>query len=430
MKLLIKLMAVNTGCLAAATIISVAELKAATIVGAVVDTSGNPGITNITFSPLSTPLMNGNKIIYSTAKSVNADTSGKFAIELEPGDYRITIGTNSKDSFVISVPADNSTNDWSELISGSLTYSFQFSPIYEDKRMRGVAGGYPTLNQNGFVPITQLGGGNGWSNSFLRGDGYWAAVMPQNIGSGLINNEEFNSLDGVQSPIQPQLNHRITDLNGFATNLFIEKPNIVGNFRLNPSSRPTSLIDGDGWYDSNQHSLMVFQNGLAHAVETAMFVSTNAITYTNATTETSIIPSGIGNLVLPSGFLVPGKTILIKMRGIYSTPSFGSSVVLKFKIGDSALTPPLFNYSSSQVNRYIYFDYQLTCVSAGTNGTYIASGLLGSQTFSYGFNSSTNPQNQLISIDTTKDNTITITATHNRPDVSLTVNQLTIQTMF
>lgn len=423
-------MVANTGCLAVATMISVAELKAATIVGTVVDTSGNPGITNITFSPLSTPLMNGNKVIYSTAKSVNVDTYGKFAIQLEPGDYRITIGTNSKDSFVISVPADNSTNDWSELISGSLTYSFPFSPVYEDKRMRGVAGGYATLNQNGYVPITQLGGGNGWSNSFLRGDSYWAAVIPQNIGSGLINNEEFNALDGVQSPIQQQLNHRITDLNGFATNLFIVKPNIAGNFRINPSSRPTSLNDGDGWYDSSQHSLMIFQYGLAQAVETAMFVSTNTITYTNATTETSIIPSGIGNLVLPSGFFVPGKTIMIKMRGIYSTPSFVSSIILKFKIGDSALILPSFSYSSTQVNRYIYFDYQLTCISNGTNGTYIAGGLLGSQTFTYGFTSSINPQNQFIYIDTTKDNTIAITATHNRADISLTVNQLTIQTIF
>jgi len=254
--------------------------------------------------------------------------------------------------------------------------------------------------------------------------------MPQDIGSGLISDEEFNALDGVQSPIQPQLNQRVTQLNGFATNLFIENPNISGNFRLNPSAGPASPIDGDGWYDSNQRSLMVFQSGLVQAVETAIFVSTNTITCTNTIAETAIIPSGIGSLLLPSGFFVPGKVISIKMRGIYSSPTITASVTLKFKIGDSVFTTPTFIYSTGQTNRYVYFDYQLTCVGRGTNGAYISSGIFGSQTFTYGFSSSVNPLNQSIPIDTTRNNAITITATHSRAEASLTVNQLTIQTIF
>lgn len=430
MNTLIKRMVAKAGYLAIATVIGIAELKSATIIGTVVDTGGSPSMTNIIFSPLSTPLLISDRVVYSTVKSVNTDIYGKFSVQLEPGNYKATIGTNIKDSFVISVPVDNSTNDWSELISGGLTYSFPFSPIYEEKQMRGVAGGYAALNQNGCVPLTQLGGGTAGSNCFLRGNGYWSAVMPQDIGSGLISDEEFNALDGVQSPIQPQLNQRITQLNGFATNLFIENPNISGNFRLNPSAGPASPIDGDGWYDSNQRSLMVFQSGLVQAVETAIFVSTNTITCTNTIAETAIIPSGIGSLLLPSGFFVPGKVISIKMRGIYSSPTITASVTLKFKIGDSVFTTPTFIYSTGQTNRYVYFDYQLTCVGRGTNGAYISSGIFGSQTFTYGFSSSVNPLNQSIPIDTTRNNAITITATHSRAEASLTVNQLTIQTIF
>jgi len=430
MNTLIKLIRAKAGYLAITTIIGIAELKGATIVGTVVDTGGNPSTTNITFSPLSTPLLSSDRVIYSTVKSVNTDIYGKFSVQLEPGNYKATIGTNIKDSFVISVPADNSTNDWSVLISGGLTYSFPFSPIYEERRLRGVAGGYAALNQNGYVPLNQLGGGAAGSNCFLRGNNYWSAIIPQDIGSGLISDEEFNALDGVQSPIQPQLNQRVIQLNGFATNLFIEKPNISGNFRLNPSEKPTSPVDGDGWYDSNQRSLMVFQSGLVQSVETAIFVSTNTTTCTNTTSETAIIPSGIGSLILPSGFLTTGKTISIKMRGIYSSPPISSTITLKFKIGDSVLTTPTISYTTGQANKYIYFDYQLTCIDTGTNGAYTSSGVFGSQTFTCAFSSTTNPQNRVISIDTTKDNEIVVTATHSRSDASLTVNQLIIQKSF
>ncbi|MGB9602336.1 MAG: hypothetical protein ACP5MG_13320 [Verrucomicrobiia bacterium] len=417
------------GC-AAAAIFGCCKLQSATVTGRIADATGKPAITNVIFIPLSTPSASGGRVIYSTTAVVETDTNGAFSIALEPGDYRATIGTNAKDSFVLSVPLDNSTNDWLTLISGRLTYSFPYSPVYEEKRLRGATNGYAQLDETGQVPIEQVGRGNVGTNYFLRGTGYWSVILPQDIGSGIISADEYYSLDGVQSPIQAQLDRRARDLDGYATNLFLQNPVISQTYRLIAAEKPAQLLDGETWYDSSQRCRMLYQSGLVQAIETAIFVSTNTFTYTNNIVETEIIPAGIGSRVLPGNFLTSGKCISIRMHGIYSSPGVSATLTLRFKIGDSVFTTPAFGYSTSQANKFIYIDYQLICVAAGTNGSYIASGRFGSQTFTYGFSSATNPQNQTILIDTTRDNTISVTATHSRTDASLTVNQCIIQTIY
>ncbi|MGC8744273.1 MAG: hypothetical protein ACP5T0_10385 [Verrucomicrobiia bacterium] len=417
------------GCAAAAAV-ACCNAFSATITGKIADSTGKPAMTNIAFVPLSTPSVSGQKIIYSTTIVVQTDTNGSFSLSLEPGDYRASIGTNAADSFVVSVPSDDSTNDWLTLITGSLTYSFPYSPIYEEKRLRGATNGYAQLDESARVPVGQLGRGSAETNYFLRANGYWSQILPQDIGSGIISEEEFYSLDGVQSPVQSQLDRRVRDLNGSATNMFLQNPSFSPAYRLIASEKPSQLLDGQTWYDSSQRCRMLYQSGLIQAVETAIFISTNTITYTNSISETDIIPAGIGSRTLPANFLTPGKSINIRMSGIYSSPGVSATVTLRFKIGDSVFSPPAFGYSTSQANKYVYIEYQLTSVGSGTNGAYIASGKFGSQTFTYGFTTTTNPQNQTILIDTTRDNTISVTAIHSRSDASLTINQSTIQTIY
>ncbi|MCX7872597.1 MAG: hypothetical protein N2487_04860 [Verrucomicrobiae bacterium] len=400
------------------------------VTGKIVDTEGISTNTTVLFFPLSTPVSSSNRIIITTQKTLATDSNGKFSIWLEPGDYKITAGTNARDSFVISVPEGFSTNDWTTLITSALRYSFPYMPVYEEKRFRGTVNGYASLDAEGRVPRAQIGGGIYSSNAFLRGDGVWTNISASDIGSGQVSEIEFNTLDGIQSSIQSQLNQRILALNGFATNLFINGLTSAAESRFLPCARPTNLIEGSLWCDSYQKCHLMFQNGVVQSPVTTLFSSTNTTTYTNTTVETSIIPTGVGGLLLPANSISPGKSLAIRMRGIYSNPGTTATVVFKFKIGDSVFATPAFGYSTSQVNKPVYVEYNIAFTAVGTNGAYISGGQFGSQTFTYVFGSQTNPQNQTLVLDTTRDNQISITATHSRADVSLTISQLTIQTAF
>lgn len=402
----------------------------ATITGNIADTSGNPTNSSVLFVPLSTPLNNAGRIILSTEKTAIADANGKFLISLEPGDYKVTIGTNTRDSFVISVPDTSDTNDWTALITGEITYAFPVSPLYEEKRLRGMANGYAALDASGRVPPAQLGDGIHSSAAFLRGDGVWTNISAANIGSGLVSDTEFNFLDGVQQNIQGQLDGRVLSINGFATNLVAKGLSSSAELRFLPAQQPQNPIDVTLWNDLNQKALLLAQNGVLQSSAGFIFTSTNIVTCTNTTTETTVVPSGIGSLTLPANTISPGRTLTIRMRGIYSSPSTTATVIFKFKIGDCVFATPALGYSTSQSNKPVYAECNITFVSTGANGACVFGGQFGSQTFTYVFTSATNPQNNAISIDTTRDNQISVTATHNRADVSLTINQFTIQTAF
>lgn len=402
----------------------------ATITGNVIDIEGNPASTNIIFTPLSTPLSISNKIVYSTVRTLQTDTNGTFSIWLEPGNYKATIGTNWRDSFILSVPAENSTNDWTTLITTSLTYAYPVSPVYEEKRFRGLPNGYASLNGLGLVPQEALGSGTPTTNTFLRGDAQWRVISPSDIGSGSIDTAEFNSLDGISTNIQLQLNQKASNNNATITNLTVQQILRADLFRQNPISSPPAPAEGDTWLDSAYKTRLVYQFGAVQALETVLFSSTNNITVTNTTIETLIVPAGIGTTTLPPNFLQPGKSIIIRARGIFSTPSIASSATFKLKIGNSTLTTSAFTLTSGQQNKFIHIDCQLSCNTAGTNGAVFTGGYIGSQTFTYTFSSATNPQNQTMPVDTTVDNTLAITVILSRTDVSLTINTLTIQLLY
>ena len=402
----------------------------ATITGVVADTSGNPTNATIAFAPLSTPLNNAGRIILTTEKTASAGADGRFSILLEPGNYKVTVGTNSRDSFVISVPDTSATNDWTSLITSEITYSFPVSPVYEEKRLRGVANGYASLDTAGHVPPTQLGDGVSSSASFLRGDGTWTNIAAANIGSGQVSDAEFNTLDGIRQNIQEQIDQRVISLNGSATNLAVNRLTSSAELSFLPTEPPQNPLNATIWNDSKQKSLLLVQNGLFQSPSGFIFTSTNAVTCTNTIAETSIVPAGIGSLVLPANSVSPGRTLIIRMRGIYSSPNTTATVVFKFKVGDCVFTTPSLGYSTLQSNKPVYCECHITFISVGVNGACVFGGQFGSQTFTYVFGSSVNPQNYTLPVDTTQDNQISVTATHNRADVSLTINQLTIQTAF
>jgi hypothetical protein len=108
-------------------------LSAATITGNVRDTALAPAATNVYFTPLSTPMAVPPSVIFSRVQTAASDALGDFSLPLAPGNYRVTIGSNVHDAFIISVPDDAATHAWTDLATGTLTYRYPFSPAYVDR---------------------------------------------------------------------------------------------------------------------------------------------------------------------------------------------------------------------------------------------------------------------------------------------------------
>lgn len=70
-----------------------------------------------------------------------------------------------------------------------------------------------------------------------------------------------------------------------------------------------------------------------------LFVQTADVTVTNTVSETSILGTGVGSKTLAAGFFnASGKTLRVKIAGIYSTPAIvASSVLIKIKLGSTVL---------------------------------------------------------------------------------------------
>jgi hypothetical protein len=114
-------------------IFSLACAAAAVVTGNIKDTALNPAATNLTFTPLSTPIADAPTVIFSAVQTVQTDANGQFSLTLAPGDYKVTIGGNAADSFLISVPPGAGTHAWTDLATGALTYRYPYSPAYVDR---------------------------------------------------------------------------------------------------------------------------------------------------------------------------------------------------------------------------------------------------------------------------------------------------------
>lgn len=129
---------------------------AATVTGLLSTASSNPYATNLLFTPVSTPLVNGNSLIGSAPSNVLASSAGVFSVALKAGDYRVNIGELKRDTFIISVPTNSATYNITDLITNALTYTVNASPNYELRANRGQVNGYASLDGSGLVPTNQI----------------------------------------------------------------------------------------------------------------------------------------------------------------------------------------------------------------------------------------------------------------------------------
>ena len=124
---------IQTACKAAAAalillstfLLQPSTLLADTVVGNVVNSGLSPTPTNITFTPIFTPSVNGNSVIWTSPHTATSDTNGDFSIVLTRGLYRVQVAANPKDSFIILTKTNISTvtNQLVSLITNSIAFS-------------------------------------------------------------------------------------------------------------------------------------------------------------------------------------------------------------------------------------------------------------------------------------------------------------------
>jgi hypothetical protein len=79
------------------------------------DTRGLGRVSDITFDPLSVPIVDSD-ITTGPAQSVTTDAQGNASLDLTAGEYRVTIGGKASESFLISIPNDELGYNITELI--------------------------------------------------------------------------------------------------------------------------------------------------------------------------------------------------------------------------------------------------------------------------------------------------------------------------
>jgi len=158
--------------------------------------SGSPAITNLLFTPLSTPLKNNDtNLVVSTPTNVICDSLGAFSVKLNPGDYYVSIGSSQRDKFYISVPNAPGTYALTSLITNGITYTSRSNPIFEQLIHKDHALGYPSLDALGQVPASQL------SNAVVIGGGITAAMatnITQGVFQGHLDPDDSSPLTGWQ----------------------------------------------------------------------------------------------------------------------------------------------------------------------------------------------------------------------------------------
>lgn len=190
---------------------------------------------------------------------------------------------------------------------------------------------------------------------------------------------------------------------------------------------PTSPVAGDLWTDTTQKTFTAFQSGIKQTLAGTIFTQTADKTVTNTTTETTIVGTGTGTLSLPANFFVIGKTVSVRMSGVYSTVAVtGDTVTIKVKYGTTVLASKATSaLVTGGTNLYWESNVLVTCRTTGATGTVQVSGgvvyqIAGSAIVEDELNNGV----ATTTLDTTASGLFDVTVTHGTADASNTVKSL------
>lgn len=208
---------------------------------------------------------------------------------------------------------------------------------------------------------------------------------------------------------------------------------LSGTLTLVPITTPASPQNGNIWNDSSYNSLLTRQSGVNEVLSGTIFSGTADKTVTNTTTETTLLPTGVGTATIPANLLKAGKTVRLTLRGEwFSDAAAPGTLTFRVRKGGTAITstgaitPPL-----GLLGEAWEMVVDIICRSTGAAGTIQTCGSFrGQQDFTtrvpvmwdIGGGSTT-------TIDTTTSNAIDVSAQWGTADVdnSILCQQFTVE---
>jgi hypothetical protein len=101
------------------------------------------------------------------------------------------------------------------------------------------------------------------------------------------------------------------------------------------------------------------------------FAQTATVTVSGTTSETTLIGSGTGSLVIPSSAWGVGKSFEVTVQGIYSTDNTNpASITLKLKLGSTVIASSgAISMNANRTNIPFVLQATITCRSTGASGS-------------------------------------------------------------
>lgn len=139
------------------------------------------------------------------------------------------------------------------------------------------------------------------------------------------------------------------------------------------ASTSTGSTEGDISNYSTQKCITAYVDGVLQYDTRTLFSQTATGTVANTTTETTIVGSGTGTMVLPANFFLTGKTIRVRGYGFHSSTA-SPTLNLKIKLGSTVICSTGAHTHHNASNGYFEFEAIITCRTTGGSGTVFAQG--------------------------------------------------------
>lgn len=102
---------------------------------------------------------------------------------------------------------------------------------------------------------------------------------------------------------------------------------------------------------------------------TWLYSATASATVANTTTETTLTPSGVGSLVLPANFFVPGRVVRVTAGGSFGYTSTPTIVLRTYFGAYNYGGTSVMTLAASSVSSYWWYQTNFVCRTTGASGT-------------------------------------------------------------
>jgi hypothetical protein len=219
-----------------------------------------------------------------------------------------------------------------------------------------------TIGSNNTVAVTTTGGAFQWMSGSIN------SVLCLN-GSGNLAFQTGSTARSILGAAASGANSDISSILG------VSSTGLTGTLRVAQQSAAGTPTDGDYWYDSTQKCGVQqrISNGASgnkvyeHGV---LYVATAISAQTATGSDLSVTGSGIGSKSIVANTLVPGKSIRLTARGVYTLTTGSGTIPIKI----NSTVIGTVNVTATGTNLPWSVDMLVTCRTNGSSGTAFCQG--------------------------------------------------------